>query len=80
MQEVEALGEHGRGTGTGAGAAKLPKFAKNTSQAVFRRQFETVAEHNCLTCLEKFAYLITALLRVGARVLLYGVQKKAACE
>jgi hypothetical protein len=39
--------ERGRGIGTGAGAMKPPMIDGTTSWAVFRRQFETAAEHNC---------------------------------
>jgi ribosomal protein L23 len=49
----EAEAERGKGTRTGAGAAKRPKFDGTTSWAVFRRQFETVAEHNCSPRQEK---------------------------
>jgi hypothetical protein len=62
LKEVGARAERGRGTGTGVGAAKPPKFDGTTctSWAVFRRQFEAVAEHNFWTHQEKFAYSITA--------------------
>jgi fumarate hydratase class II len=42
--EVEARAQRSKGIGTGAGAAKLPKFNRTTSWAVFQNQFETVAE------------------------------------
>jgi hypothetical protein len=57
MQLKEA--KRGRGPVTGTGAAKQRKFDRTTSWAMFRRQFKTVAEHNCWTCLEKYTYLIT---------------------
>jgi hypothetical protein len=60
LKGVEAGTERRRGTGTGAGAANPPKFDV-TSSALFRRQFETVAEHNCWTRQEISTYLITAL-------------------
>jgi hypothetical protein len=47
LEEVEVGAEPGRGTGTGA--MKPPKFDGTTSWAVFRRQFETIVEHNCWT-------------------------------
>jgi hypothetical protein len=50
-----------RATGTGVGAAKPTTFDRSTSWAVFQRQFKTVTEHKCWTCLEKYTYLITAL-------------------
>jgi hypothetical protein len=50
--EVEERTEHGRGTGTGARAAKLPNFDRTQSWAVFQCQFETAADHNCWTCQE----------------------------
>jgi hypothetical protein len=46
---------------------------------MFRRQFETVAQHNCWTRLEKSTYLITAL-QSQATDLLHGVPKGANCE
>jgi hypothetical protein len=42
LEEVMAKVERGRGIG----ACASPKFDGNTSWAVFRRQFETLAEHN----------------------------------
>jgi hypothetical protein len=59
--EVEARAERGRGTGTGASAAMTPKFDGTASWVVFRRQFETVAQHECWTRLEKSTYLVTAM-------------------
>jgi hypothetical protein len=52
MKGVDAETERRRGTGTGMGAAKPPEF-DGTSSSLFRRQFETVAEHNCWTRQEK---------------------------
>jgi hypothetical protein len=60
LKEVEARAERRRVTGTGEGAAKPPKFDRTTSWAVFRRQFDIVAQHNCWTRLEKFTCLITS--------------------
>jgi hypothetical protein len=45
LKEVEARAK--RRKGTGAGAARISKFDGIISWAVFRRQFETVAEYNC---------------------------------
>jgi hypothetical protein len=61
------------------GAEKPPKFDDTTSWAVFRRQFETVSEHNCWTRLEMSTYLITALQGRASDVL-YGVPKGATYE
>jgi hypothetical protein len=62
LKEVEAWTERGayQRIGTGPGATNSPKFDGSTSRAVFRRQFETVAEHNCWTSLERATYLIAA--------------------
>jgi hypothetical protein len=59
-EEVEVVAERRRGTGTGAGAPKPPKCDGTTSWTVFRRQFETVQEHNRWTQKKKSTYLITA--------------------
>jgi hypothetical protein len=61
LKEPEAGAERGIATGTGVGEVKEPKFDGTTSWAVFRRQFETIAEHNYWTIQEKSTYLITAL-------------------
>jgi hypothetical protein len=53
LEEVMARAERGRGTGACANAAQPPKFHGTTSWALFRRQSETVAEHNCWTRQEK---------------------------
>jgi hypothetical protein len=58
---------------------KPPKFDGTTSWTVFRRQFETVAEHSCWTRLEKFTHFITAL-QGRATELLHGVPKGANYE
>jgi hypothetical protein len=49
QSQLEARTERGRGTGNGVTAAKPPKFDGTISWVVFRRQFETVTEHNCWT-------------------------------
>jgi hypothetical protein len=77
IAEVEA--KCGRGTGTGAGAAKPTKFNGTTSWTVFWHQFETLAEYNCGTRLEKSIYLITAM-QGHATHELHGVLKKATYE
>jgi hypothetical protein len=46
-----------------------PTFNGNTSWRVFRRQFETVTEHNHWLDKEKSTYLITALKGRAADVL-----------
>jgi hypothetical protein len=63
IAEVEARVELGVGgrTGNDAGRAKPPKFDGSTSWAMFRRQFETLADHNHWTPREKATYLIAAL-------------------
>jgi hypothetical protein len=49
LKLVEARSELGPYQRTGACAAKLLEFDRTTSLAVFRRQFEIIAEHNCWT-------------------------------
>jgi hypothetical protein len=61
LKEVEAEAKRGRGTRISVGVAKPPKFDGTTPWAMFRCQFETVAEHNCWTCQEKSTYLISTL-------------------
>jgi hypothetical protein len=75
LKGVEAGTERRRGTGTGAGAAKPPKL-DGTSSALFRCQFETVAEHNFWMRQEKSTYLIAAL-QCRATDVLHGVPKGA---
>jgi hypothetical protein len=48
---------------------QAPTFNGNTSWAVFRRQFETVAEHSHWSDQEKSTYLITSLMGRAANVL-----------
>jgi hypothetical protein len=79
LTKVEALTEYRKGTGTGGGAEKPPKFDDTTSWAVFWRQFDTVAEHNCWTRLEKSTYLITAL-QIRDAYVLHGISKGATYE
>jgi hypothetical protein len=69
LEEVDARIERRRRTGACASAAQPPKFDGTTSWALFRRQFETVAEHNCWAPQEKSTYLITALQGRAADVL-----------
>jgi hypothetical protein len=76
LKEVEVRVECGR-TGTTADAAKPPKFDETTSWAVFCRQFQTVAEQNCWTRLEKSIFLIIAL-EGRATDVLHGVSKGPA--
>jgi hypothetical protein len=77
LEEVEARVERTRRTC--ASAAQLPKFDGTTSCAVFRRQFETVKEHNCWTPQEKSTYLITALQGRAADVI-HGIPINATYE
>jgi hypothetical protein len=71
---VKAQAKHRRGTGTSA--QKPPKFDGTTSWAMFRHQFEAVAEHNCRTCLEKSTYSIVAL-QAQATEVLHSILKEA---
>jgi hypothetical protein len=80
LKEVKAKVKGGSGIGTGADAAKPPKFDGTTSWAMFRCQFETAGEHNCWTRLKKSIYLITALqgwTNVKHRVLKAAIIEKA---
>lgn len=76
LEEVEAQAECGacQRTGTGTGTAKQPKFDGSTYWAVFRRQFETVVEHNCWTPRERTTYLIAALQGRASEVV-HGIVK-----
>jgi hypothetical protein len=81
MAEVEArveLGVSGH-TGNDARRAKPPKFDGSTSWAMFRRHFETVAEHNCWMPREKVTYLIAALQGRACDVL-HGAPRGAMYE
>jgi hypothetical protein len=60
LEEVMARTELGRRQGVCTSTAQPPTFNGTTSWAVFRGQFETVAEHNCWTRQEKYTYLITS--------------------
>jgi hypothetical protein len=66
-------------TGTGVGAVQRPKFDGSTSRAVFRRHFETVAEHSGWTPPEKATYLISALNEPAAHIL-HDVPTGATCD
>lgn len=68
---AESRAERGscRRMGTGAGVAQTPKFDGFTSWAVFRRQFQTVEEHNGWTSDDKVAHLIAALNEPAAHIL-----------
>jgi hypothetical protein len=78
LEEVVASAERGRGTGVCTHATQTAKFDGTTSWAVFRRQFETVAEHNSWTR-EKSAYLITAM-EGRATDVLHGIPRCASYE
>jgi hypothetical protein len=79
LEEVVARAERGRGTGACTHAAKQPKFDGTTSWAVFCRQFETAAEHNCWTRQEKSTYFITAM-QCRATDVLHGIPRCATYE
>jgi hypothetical protein len=49
LEELEARVEQRRRTGACSNASQPPNFDGTTSLAVFRRQFEIVAEHNFWT-------------------------------
>jgi hypothetical protein len=61
------------------GMARPPKFYRAISWDVFQCQFETVAEHNCSTHLEKSMHLITTLQGCAANVL-HGIPKGVMYE
>jgi hypothetical protein len=61
------------------GVAKPPMLDRTASWAVFWRQFETVAEHNCWTRLQKSTYFITTLKHCATNVL-QGVLKGMSYE
>jgi hypothetical protein len=69
LEAVESRAELGRAQGVGTSTYQPPSFIGNTSWAVFRRQFETVAEHNRRSEKEKSTYLITTLKGRAADVL-----------
>jgi hypothetical protein len=73
------VAEQGRGIGAGASMVQPPKFNGTASWAVFRRQFETVAEHNGWTCQKNYTYLITALQGRAGNVL-HGIPTSATYE
>jgi hypothetical protein len=79
LEEVMARAELGRRQGVCTSTAQPPTFDGTTFWAVFRRQFETVAEHNCWTRLEKPMYLITSL-QGRATDVLHGIPKSATYE
>jgi hypothetical protein len=81
IAEVEARVELevGGRTGNEAGRAKPPKFDGSTSWAMYRRQFETVADHNRWMPQEKATYLIAALQGRACDVL-HGVPRGATYE
>jgi hypothetical protein len=56
-----------------------PTFNANTSWAMFRRQFETVTEHNHWSDQEKSTYLITAL-KGQAADMLHGIPTNMTYE
>jgi hypothetical protein len=76
LEEVKAVAERESRPAVCASTAQPPTFNGNTSWAVFRRQFETVAEHNQWSHQEKSTYLITALKGRVADVL-HGIPTNA---
>jgi benzoyl-CoA reductase/2-hydroxyglutaryl-CoA dehydratase subunit BcrC/BadD/HgdB len=79
LEEIEARAERGSRPAACASAAQSPTFDLTTSWAVFQRQFETVAEHNCCTWQGKYTYLTTALQGRAADVL-HGISRSATYE
>jgi hypothetical protein len=76
LEAVEARAHLGRVQGVCSSAVQPPIFNGKTSWAVFRLQFETVAEHNCWAGQEKSTYLITSLQGLATDVL-HRIQKSA---
>ncbi|XP_033609725.1 uncharacterized protein LOC117282787 [Cryptotermes secundus] len=66
---VQMKAERGNTATIVASTAQPPTFYGNSTWSVFRRQFETVAEHNQWTDKEKSTYLITALKGRAAEIL-----------
>jgi hypothetical protein len=60
LKEVKAWTECSayQRTGTGLGAVKPPKFDESASRAVFRLQFDMIAEHKYWAPRERATYLI----------------------
>jgi predicted nucleic acid-binding Zn-ribbon protein len=79
LEAVQARAELEGAQGVGTSTVQPPTFNGNTSCAVFRRQFETVAEHNRLSDQEKSTYLITALKGRAADVL-HGIPTNTTYE
>jgi hypothetical protein len=69
MEQVKAIAERGGRTTVSGNTAQAPTFDGKTSWSTFRRQFETVAEHNMWSDREKSTFLITALKGRAADVL-----------
>jgi hypothetical protein len=78
-EDVNARGEHGRGTQNGTRAVKLTKFDGTYSWTVFRCQFETEDEHNSWTSQEKSTHSIITLQGRPTDVL-HGIPKWAIYE
>jgi hypothetical protein len=76
LKEVMARAELGIRQRVCTSTAQPPIFDGTKSWAVFRRQFETVAEHNCYTRQEKSTYLITG----RATDVLHGISRNATYE
>jgi hypothetical protein len=69
LEQVKAIAERGSRPSVSANTAQAPTFDGKTSRSIFRRQFETVAEHNMSSDKEKSTFLITALKSRAANVL-----------
>jgi hypothetical protein len=79
LEAIEARTEHGRGPGVCAYTVQPTTFDGATSWAVFRLQFETVAERTHWSHLDKSMYLNTALKWRTADVL-QGIPTNATYE
>jgi hypothetical protein len=66
---IQARAERGNTSTINVSTAQPPTFNGNSTWSVFRRQFETVAEHDQWSEREKSTYLISALKGRAAEVL-----------
>jgi hypothetical protein len=76
LEQIRAWIVHGRGIQSCASSVKPPKCDGTSSWTVFRRQFETIAEHNCWMSQKKSTHLIIALQSQATDVL-HGIPKRA---
>jgi hypothetical protein len=79
LEDVKVWAEHRREIQNGASTVKLLNFCCSSSLSVFRRQFDTIAKHNCWTCQEKSTHLIIAL-QGRATDVRHGIPKSATYE